>query len=359
MADIQDALLAVLPFLPDSDACVCVGRVARAWSLAARTAAALDPRRPRQRHPLLPPWYWRKAWEGAADPGGRPRCSHGGMRTHLLLAAAWHAQRPEQLELLQWAHRCSATSGNKGSSEDGGGSGSRERRAAAACVASFWSKASWDVCTLMAERGCVEGLEWAHREGLLLQPGLAAIPAAAAGRITAVEWALRDLVLDVSSLLCIQAAGGGQRRLLEWLVDGGANLDPLATAAAAGGGHFSLVRWLVEERGVPVVAHTAERAAAWGDLAQLEWVLNSGAPLHHSACEAAAEAGHLAALQMLVCARGARLTRRCCSLAARTGNLLVLRWLHRQQRCPWRASELAEEAARAGHDDAANWLKEQ
>jgi hypothetical protein len=339
MVDDRDSLLCVFTLLPDEDAAVAVGRVSRAWRAAASAAAAADARRPRQRHPRLPPWHWREAMEAALADSE----ADGVAATALLCAAAWHARDPDQLRLLRWA------------GEEARAAPGPQRRARAWQPRLAAALAAAGVPELLAELGCVEGLKWADAKGLVPMPEALAPAAAAGGHRAAVEWALRGgLSPAPCDCAAAAAAGGGHRELLEWLLARGAWLDASLATCAALSGHFGLLRWLVEQRGCPLSASTSAAAAGLGDAAQLRWLLDRGCPINHRACEAAAGGGHLEALQTAVKA-GGRLARRSRQLALRAGDARVLRWLH--DRAFWPRDVLLGEAEDMGCAAAAALLR--
>ena len=105
----------------------------------------------------------------------------------------------------------------------------------------------------------------------------------------------------------------------------------------------------------PQRAISMSQVAAIGRVALLQWADQNGCPSWMGyACEAAAENGHLEALQWL-CLHGSCWDENTCKAAARRGHLEVLRWA-RQNGCPCKEGTCAN-AAKEGRLEILQWAR--
>lgn len=129
------------------------------------------------------------------------------------------------------------------------------------------------------------------------------------------RWAERHLAAASPDWYCRTAAAGGHLAMLKLLVRrGGCPWTERTAVRAAGGGHL------------PCLCFLAELEEEEGRAQQQQQQRRGRRVFTTTACDAAAEGGHLACLRFLR-SRGARWSARTCDLAAREGRLACLAYL--------------------------------
>jgi hypothetical protein len=159
----------------------------------------------------------------------------------------------------------------------------------------------------------------------------------------------------------VHAASHGHADLLRWLAaERGARGEGLraeCSVAAAEGGHLAALEALWGAEGRPDCEAVYVRAAARGRTEVLRWAAARGFAFFTENCAAAAaQGGHLDALRFLVDKAGVPVDRRTLSEAAKGGHLELLMWA-RAEGCPWGGSTCAK-AARGGHLELLRWARE-
>ena len=160
-------------------------------------------------------------------------------------------------------------------------------------------------------------------------------------------------------------AEGGHVSVLQWLH---AQLQDAEGAVwgAACGGQLHVLEWLeknVDEETLlaeTYSAHTAcEVAAQHGHLETLQWLIDHDAPMNEETCARAAEGGSLAALKMLR-EHDCAWDHTTCEFAASEGHLGILKFA-REQGCPLgeRATVACSGAAAGLHLRTVQWILEQ
>jgi hypothetical protein len=123
---------------------------------------------------------------------------------------------------------------------------------------------------------------------------------------------------------------------------------------AAQYGHMVLVRWLIQERGFAMDKWVMAMAARSGNVELVRWLRGEGCDWNAWTCRNAAGAGRLGVLQW-VRANGCPWNAETCKFAAFNGHLATLRWA-RENGCDW--DELAcVAAAQRGHLEVLQWLR--
>jgi hypothetical protein len=155
-------------------------------------------------------------------------------------------------------------------------------------------------------------------------------------------------------------------------------LGPRALASLAGAGRgwatavaaTALMQWAKDQKSLsprprstfanPVprlcLREACSLAARGGDLEVLKWLHNTGCPCDSATCRAAAGGGYLEVLKWLH-HQGCPWDAATCYAAATGGHLEVLKWLHNTG-CPW-DSETCYAAATFGHLEMLKWLRNQ
>jgi hypothetical protein len=130
-------------------------------------------------------------------------------------------------------------------------------------------------------------------------------------------------------------------------------LDRNSCNAAAESGNLALLQ-LAHNEACPWDSETCEKAAEHGHLAVLQWAHQNGCPWDIWACAAAAQHGHTDVLQWLH-ENGCPWDERTCALAASNGHLEILQWA-RDNRCPW-DQWTCTNAAKNGHLQVLQWAR--
>jgi len=187
--------------------------------------------------------------------------------------------------------------------------------------------------------------------------------AAAGGQIHVLQW-LKDKGYPQNWSMYQWAARGGDTRVLQWLKAKGCPLprpydvgmpDKQSCNAAAEHGHLPALQWLLEN-GFYADERTCAKAAISGHLHVLEWLVANNYPFERIISLDAAEGGHLHVVQWLYAKY--MLIPGICSKAARHGHLHILQWL-KTVGCPcYGESTTCFEAAWAGHLEVLQWLVE-
>lgn len=287
---------------------------------------------------------------------------------------------------------------------------------------------SWDhrTATEAARHGHLALLRWAVAEGCGLDT--AAINAAARGGHLAVIQELRDRGLSWHPETTASAAAGGHLELLKWAIAHDARWSPSACFEAAGSGSVELLVW-ASDHGAPlrrgdsvgggckqnlyVSVHGGDSmyaiAACNGHVDTLDWLRSKEVPWPRdngdwgppcdisdglyacaaygghqaviewleahgvvrnahgdaTACEAAADGGHLELLQWMRSRSSPYAWNQdTCKAAAANGHLDLLRWAH-ENGAPWHREwngqtqwciEMVQEAAEGGHLDCLKWI---
>ena len=162
-------------------------------------------------------------------------------------------------------------------------------------------------------------------------------------------------------------AQGGHVSVLKWLHEGG-QATVGAVWGAACGGQLHILQWLEKNVDKETLldetssAHTAcEVAAQDGHLEVLQWLIDHEAPMNEGTCARAAEGGSLAALKMLR-EHDCAWDHTTCEFAASEGHLDILKFA-REQGCPLgerqRATVACSGAAAGLHLRTVQWILEQ
>ncbi|KJE97758.1 hypothetical protein CAOG_07861 [Capsaspora owczarzaki ATCC 30864] len=178
-----------------------------------------------------------------------------------------------------------------------------------------------------------------------------------AGRMDLVHWLRSDFKCPWDCETLLAAAENGHLTMLQYALKTGcpppSDSTALATAAARGG-QLAVLKWLSTRREFSWNAATAEQAAANGHLAVLQFLQLHDCPWDEAACAAAARFGHLAVLCFLR-EHGCPWNAKTCASAARGGHFVLLQWA-RAANCPWDASTCSS-AALGGHYDVLRWAR--
>ncbi len=184
-----------------------------------------------------------------------------------------------------------------------------------------------------------------------------------------VAWLLRTSAQRPDTALLVSAAGAGNIALLQWLRSRGSIICERVVLGAAleHADGVETAEWLLtqttcrlpadrnphgDEKGV--WAYLSRCAAASGSVAKLQWLsAQAGGPLHVAAAVAAAQRGHLEAVQYLHAHGGVELSRKLFALAAGSGDMALVAWL-RGQGCPMDGSAY-EAVVEQGHVAGLRW----
>lgn len=147
------------------------------------------------------------------------------------------------------------------------------------CVA-LSSEPDRQTCIAAARHGHLHVLRWAEQR-CCLPDWEAAAASAGGGHLSALAWTLDHQTKGSVPFDCTTAG---------WAI----------CAAAAAGGHLLVLQWLREERRCSWDWRTCASAAGGGHEDVLRWALRNNAPCTSGAAAAAAQGGHLGALQLVV-----------------------------------------------------------
>nr|WIL04766.1 ankyrin repeat-containing protein [Cedratvirus duvanny] len=135
----------------------------------------------------------------------------------------------------------------------------------------------------------------------------------------------------INKSVCTIAAENGHLEVLQWARANGFPWDLSICTIAAKNGHLEVLQW-ARANGCPWNEGTCTYAAGNGHLEVLQWARANGCPWNSNTCSHAALNGHLEILQWAR-ANGCRWNQRTCGNAARNGHLKVLEWA-RDNGCP-------------------------
>ena len=131
--------------------------------------------------------------------------------------------------------------------------------------------------------------------------------------------------------------------------DGDGDQAETLAEAAAEHGHQELVQWLIQEQGFAMDEDVMGMAARGGNLELVRWLRGKGCNLDAMTCMSAAAAGRLGVLQWLR-ANGCPWNWKTCYCAVQGGHVEVLRWA-RENGASWIADTRDRAAAELGYTD--------
>ncbi len=176
-----------------------------------------------------------------------------------------------------------------------------------------------------------------------------AVSAAAAGNLALLRWiwGQRARVVSRPEVLCAALEHAPGLEVAEWLLDeGGCSLP--ADRDPNDENYYGRYTW----------GFLSRCAAASGSVEKMRWLAaRAGGPLHMAAADAAAEFGHLAALQYLQAEGVVDWNGELFAMAAGCGDIELVSWL-RGQGCPMDGSAY-EAAAEQGHVGMIRWLAQE
>lgn len=248
-----------------------------------------------------------------------------------------------------------------------------------------------NICATAAAHGHVSMLAWLCANGAECTSG-ASLAAARHGHKAVLEW-LRDNGHPWGDGVCHNAALNGHAALVKWLHANGALLSSRVCTYAADSGSMALLVWL-RARGVRMNTDACTHAAKRGQLGVLQWLLGNGVPLRPATIEAAAKYGQTEVLSWLIrdtctlkwvghdASEIARLVLQTAKdhgtlevlkwlkemgesphfyayfNAAKTGDLLLLKWLHGIGMIiePFQFSDILHAAALGNHLSIVQWV---
>jgi len=161
-----------------------------------------------------------------------------------------------------------------------------------------------------------------------------------------------------SELPAVWAARLGRLPALKRLVAAGWCCRQLTCAAAAEGGHLEALQWLVLKARVNGARNTTYHAALGGALECLRWAVEHGCGMDAGVYVAAAKHGHAHVIRWLADEQRVPWSGDdvlACELTAARGDLELLQYL-RDRGCPWTAGTCAA-AAGAGHMHVLRWAR--
>jgi hypothetical protein len=176
-------------------------------------------------------------------------------------------------------------------------------------------------------------------------------------RIRLPHWAMAE-GLPVSDAVCHWAAAAGNLAVLQHLIQCGYPWNNTTLAAAGGYGHLHMLQWFYSEMAGTDdrwVGNSMAMAAGRGHLHILKWGYIKDLPFRPIICEYAAITGRLDMLQWLR-AHKCPWSETTCSAAVDGGHWAVLRWA-RENGCP-RDERTCARAAATGRLDMLQWLRQ-
>lgn len=153
--------------------------------------------------------------------------------------------------------------------------------------------------------------------------------------------------------ICNIAASKGYLNIFEWSRKKYLCCYYTSYYLAAKNGHFELVKWIGKHH--PWKISACEGAAEGGHLNILKWLIDQGFPCGNSLCTYAALGGHVHILEWLW-DQGYNFSETTCARAAEGGHFEVIKWL-RDKNCPW-DDLTCEFAKNCGHLDILKWCIE-
>lgn len=255
----------------------------------------------------------------------------------------------------------------------------------------------WDEMTFAytAERGTLTMLKWLHTNGCPVDY-TAGIAAARARHIDIIKW-LTSIGVSLHSDMWIEAIANNHTELIEWLVKNNCPRSGDECDQAACYGRIEILSCLLENNMTFIEIHLCWHAAAHGQLETLKWLRSRGFPWSERISAIAAETNRFEVLKWLHangcpcdiehCVEqiiGAKWIidnsekipvreedsintleyfheagfpwnyPRLCLIAARSGNLAVLKWL-REHDCPWDILDCL--GAAKGNNDTDKWIR--
>jgi hypothetical protein len=146
---------------------------------------------------------------------------------------------------------------------------------------------------------------------------------------------------------CCEAAFQGRLPVLRLLHALGHKWHTKACDSAVEGGHLEVLQWLGEHGCAYKVTAMMRKAATYGHVHILDWLLlQRGGRLGADMMHAAAQGGQLLMCQYLR-SIGCGWNAQVCDVAASNGHLSVLQYL-REHGCPWSSNYVAMVSARSG-----------
>ena len=194
-----------------------------------------------------------------------------------------------------------------------------------------------------------EQLKWLMSLGVTME-SLICSTIAFNGDLSLLQWA-REKNIPWDASTCSLAILGKHMDVYNWARLNGCLIDSYSTQFAAAVGNFSLLKSLKEE-GVPMNYEVCYCIARFGDIEMMKWAISNGLnPTSSDFCGAASK-GHLEMIKWLrtiatwdkwsIChalsnrqmdvleylwSEGCPRDSECCAVAARKGDILLLKWL--------------------------------
>ncbi|KAL6059952.1 Ankyrin repeat domain-containing protein [Balamuthia mandrillaris] len=194
--------------------------------------------------------------------------------------------------------------------------------------------------------------------------------AARKGHLHVLRWAVEENGYDLTKddYLYSCAAQGGRLDVVEWMYSLGARVkegDTYACSQAVEAGDLNMVQWLLAHGGELDKWQTFDTAASAGHLHLLKWVWANGCPWSSFAAGFAAEMGHTEVLRWLYQQKGADLVEDCffqptaiCTAAAQGGHLGALQYLRLEVKFPW-GVDTCNAAISANNLQLLRWMREE
>jgi hypothetical protein len=171
-----------------------------------------------------------------------------------------------------------------------------------------------NIAGLAAAAGSVEMLQWLKKRGFSLYRSTSLLAASRPQNIPVLQYFL-EAGCEWHDDCCGKAGAAGDLVQLQWLRDHGAPLTTSSSYEAAEGGSVQVFEFLQQQQGVAFDSLTMQKAAKHGQLQICQWLRAAGCPWDAEVCTAAAECYQVE----------------------------TLRWLH-EQGCPWNAPYICRRA---------------
>jgi hypothetical protein len=149
-------------------------------------------------------------------------------------------------------------------------------------------------------------IEWAKDEPLFRawQFSNGCVAAAQRGDLEVLKWLVSEYDTDTRVTSAVEeAARLGHLHILQWLRENCSERvcwNGLALRSAVGGNHLETARWLYEQTSPPKMRRLLELAAKFGNMDMIRWLSTFQGTVTTTAIAVAAENGHLSALKFMV-----------------------------------------------------------